>query len=190
MNEINNIIKCINDGGVVLLPTDTVYGLAVSPLNKKAIDTIYTLKSRPRNLNLPIMVSSHNDLIKLGLNINNNAMSLLNSKYVPGALSIVLGFESLPKVYWLSGREEVAIRIPDNKRLLTVLEKTGPLLVTSANKTGTSKTSNNIKDILDELNGVPNLVIDNGIINETPSTIVNCRLNPPVIERISRVASQ
>ncbi len=182
VKEIDDIIYSIKNGGVVLIPTDTVYGLAVSPLHKKGIDKLYKLKSRPRNMNLPIMVSSVKQLKELGLDINKPAQKLLESEWVPGALSLVLGFVSSHRVKWLTGRKEVAIRIPNDERLLCVLEKTGPLLVTSANKHKNS-TANNVEEILEELFGLPDLIIEGGQSNETPSTIVNCHSFPLEIER-------
>jgi len=185
--NVENIAECLLNGGVVLLPTDTVYGLAASPLHEKAVDKIFELKERPRTTNLPIMVASVKELEVFGVDLYPAVMRLFNSTFVPGDLTIVLGFKPEPLLPWLKGREECAIRIPNDERLLEVLRITGPLLVTSANKHGTPTTPINIKDILSELNGTPDLVIEGGIVENIPSTIVNCRLNPPVIERTGRI---
>ena len=184
LNQTNEIIRILLSGGVALIATDTVYGLAVLPTNEQAVEKIYALKCRPRNMFLPIMVANMEDLEALGLDINPIARKLFESALVPGAITFVLGFkdESL-KPYWLKTREEIATRIPDNELLLSVLKETGPLLVTSANKHGLSSTQPKVKDILAELNGVPDLVIEDGEGKEVPSTIINCRYNPPVIER-------
>jgi len=182
------IIECLKNGGVVLLPTDTVYGLASSPLHEKAKNKIFELKVRPMTTNLPIMVSSVADLDVFGVDLYPAVLRLFDSSFVPGDLTIVLGFKTEPLLPWLKGRIECAIRIPNDERLLEILQKTGPLLVTSANKHGTPTTPNNIKDILTDLNGKPDLVVDGGIVENIPSTIVNCRLNPPVIERTGRIS--
>lgn len=180
----------LNSGGVVLLPTDTVYGLAASPLSKKAVGKIFELKMRPGSVNLPIMVASIDNLNDLGVNLQSGAKRLFNSKYVPGDLTIILGFAPKPLVPWLNGRDECAIRIPNHNNLLKLLKETGPLLVTSANKHGVNPTPNNVNDILKDLNGEPDLVIDGGIVENIPSTIVNCRLNPPIVERTGRISEQ
>ena len=179
----NEIIDCLINGGVVLFPTDTVYGLAASPLHDCAIDKIFELKSRPKDRHLPIMVASIRDLELLGLDINSYALKLLESSLIPGALSIVLGFKNPPTLTWLQGRDEIAFRIPNEDNLLFILGKTGPLLVTSANKHGLAQTPSTVSEALLELNGTPAMVIDDGIRKEIPSTIVNCRFSPPVIER-------
>jgi L-threonylcarbamoyladenylate synthase len=188
MSNIKEIIDCLNNDGVLLVPTDTVYGLAIKPESELAIDKLYQLKSRPKSVNLPIMVHSPQAIEELGVELSDDAKKLLNSDLVPGALTLALGFKDQPTKEWLKGREEVAIRIPDDQNLLAILEKFGPLLVTSANKHG-NKTPNNVIAILNDLEGKPDFVIDDGIRNETPSTLVNCRVNPPVIEREGAIPS-
>ena len=184
LDKTKEIVEVLQNGGAILIATDTVYGLAALPTDEKAVDKIYSLKARPKNMNLPIMVADMHDLELLGLDINPIAKKLFESDLVPGAITFVLGFkdESL-KPYWLKTREEIATRIPDNELLLSVLRETGPLLVTSANKHGMPVTQAKVKDILAELCGTPDLVIEDGEGKEVPSTIINCRHNPPVIER-------
>ena len=184
IDKTDEIVQTLQNGGVVLIATDTVYGLAALPTNEKAIEKIYNLKCRPRNMFLPIMVANTHDLELLGLDINMYARKLFESYLVPGAVSFVLGFkdESL-KPSWLATRVEIATRIPDNTLLLSVLRETGPLLVTSANRHGNAVTQAKVKDILSELNGVPDLIIEDGEGKEVPSTIVNFRFDPPAIER-------
>jgi len=189
LDKTDEIVQTLQYGGVALIATDTVYGLAALPTNEKAVEKIYSLKCRPRKMFLPVMVADMHDLELLGLDINVNAKKLFLSNLVPGAITFVLGFkdESL-KPCWLASREEIATRIPDNALLLSVLKKTGPLLVTSANRHGLPVTQAYVKDILEELNGVPDIVIEDGAGKEVPSTIINCRFNPPVIERYGLIS--
>jgi len=188
LDKINETVQALQNGGVVLIATDTVYGLAALPTDEKAVEKIYSLKNRPRDMFLPIMVADMHDLELIGLEINANAKKIFESDLVPGAVTFVLGFkdDSL-KPYWLKSREEIATRIPDNALLLSVLKETGPLLVTSANKHGQPVTQAKVKDILAELNGAPDLIIEDGEGKEVPSTIINCRHNPPVIERYGMI---
>ena len=183
---VDKIADCLTAGGVVLLPTDTVYGLAILPGSEQSVDRIFSLKGRPRNVNLPIMVSSQGELAALGFDVNDTATRLLQSPLVPGSLTLAMGFRPGPRPGWLEGREEAAIRIPDDEWLLSVLRRTGPLLVTSANSHGT-ETPENLVDVLAQLHGVPDLAIDGGVLHTIPSTLVNCRLNPPVVERIGAI---
>src|ERR1044071_613994 len=184
--SVEEIVECLENGGVVLLPTDTVYGLAVSPHFEESIDRLFALKRRPRNVNLPIMVSSEAELEPLGFEITESARRLLRSPLIPGSLTVAMGFRSDYRPAWLEGREEAAGRIPNDERLLAVLRQTGPLLVTSANA-HSAETPDNVPDILAQLDGAPDLWIDGGILRTTASTLVNCRVDPPVIERLGVV---
>ena len=185
-NQVEDIVECLSKGGVVLIPTDTVYGLAVSPNFDKSIDRLFALKRRPRNVNLPIMVASDTELEPLGFELSESARRLLRSPLVPGSLTLAMGFRSEYRPEWLAGREEAAVRIPNDERLLAVLRKAGPLLVTSANA-HSAETPDNVSDILAQLDGAPDLFIDGGILRTTASTLVNCRVDPPVIERVGVV---
>ena len=186
MTDVEHIVSCLEHGGVVLLPTDTVYGLAVSPNFDESIDRLFALKRRPRNVNLPIMVASDADLEPLGFDITDAARRLLRSPLVPGSLTLAMGFRADNKPTWLAGRDEAAVRIPNDERLLAVLRKTGPLLVTSANA-HSAETPDNVHDILAQLDGAPDLSVDGGTLRTTASTLVNCRVDPPAIERLGVV---
>jgi L-threonylcarbamoyladenylate synthase len=182
IDDADEIVSCLQHGGVVLLPTDTVYGLAVLPVFDHAVDRLYALKRRPRSLPLPIMVASEDDLALMGVALNESAKGLLRSGLMPGALTLAMGFQDRPAPSWLVGREEIAIRIPDDEQLLAVLRVTGPLFVTSANIHGV-QTPESMLDILQMLDGKPDLAVDGGPRATVPSTLVNCRVQPPVIER-------
>ncbi|GAB4025571.1 L-threonylcarbamoyladenylate synthase [Spirosoma koreense] len=188
--EDSELIERIRSGEVALLPTDTVYGLAASPTHPEAIDKIFYIKSRPKNVNLPIMVASEADILELGLEVGENAGKLLHSPFMPGALTLVLGFTDAPRKAWLEGREEVAVRIPSDEWLLSILRQTGPLLVTSANTHGSKANMGNVKEILKEISALPDIVIDRGILSNTSSTIVNCRHNQLLLEREGPISFQ
>ena len=183
MTDVKNIVTCLETGGVVLIPTDTVYGLAVSPDFDESVTRLFKLKRRPRNVNLPIMVASDTELKPLGFEVSESAGRLLRSPLIPGSLTLAMGFSSDYRPAWLAGREEAAVRIPNDERLLSVLRQTGPLLVTSANA-HSAETPDNVADILAQLDGAPDLSIDGGTLRTTASTLVNCRVDPPRIERV------
>ena len=174
--------RVLEAGGVVLLPTDTVYGLAVSPDHDDAIDRLFVLKQRPRQRNLPVMVDSPGSLAPLGVAIGEGARRLLESDLMPGPLTVVLGFGHEGPCSWLEGRHEVAVRIPAEPFMLSLLQATGPLLVTSANLHGLP-TMQTVADILLQFTREPALAVDGGPRENVPSTLVNCAVDPPVIER-------
>ena len=180
--DVDAVAACLLQGGVVVIPTDTVYGIAALPSHQGAVDRLYLLKHRPRTKPLPVMVAASADLVSMGVELSPSAMRLLDSVYVPGPLTLAFGFVDGPRVAWLAGREEVAVRIPNDERLLAVIRKTGPLFVTSANAHGVA-TGEALTQVLPQLEGIPDLAIDGGILGTVASTLVNCRKDPPVIER-------
>lgn len=182
------IANKILSGDVALLPTDTVYGLAANPEYEQAVRKIFRLKNRPYTLNLPIMVADEASLRQLNVKIGLEAQRLLNSQLVPGDLTIIFGFLDKPTKKWLENRCECAVRIPKHEQLLEILQLTGPLLVTSANRHGANSTPTNIPEILADLNGKPDIIVEGGHIENIPSTIVNCNKKPAEIERTGRIS--
>lgn len=183
--DASEIAACLLGGGVVLLPTDTVLGLAASPWNADAVAKLYRLKRRPSERRLPVMVAEASQLGVLGVDVKPPAARLLASRFMPGPLTIALGFSS-DKPDWLAERDEVAVRIPADERLLAVLRLTGPLFVTSANAHG-APTPLDTGAALLQLDGSPDLVVPGRPGGSTPSTLVNCRVDPPAIERAGAV---
>ena len=180
---VEQVANSLFNGAVVLFPTDTVYALAAWPENDAAVERIYALKARPFGLMLPLLISSENDLLKIGAEVNESARNLLASPFVPGGLTLILGFDpTKPRPSWLEDRKEIGCRIPDDPFLLAVIAKTGPLFATSANRHG-QLTPRHLTDILLQLVGEPEVVIDDGPRTETASSIVNCCHIPPTIQR-------
>jgi L-threonylcarbamoyladenylate synthase len=180
--SVHDIAKRLLAGEVALIPTDTVYGLAAVPHLPFAVSRIFKLKGRSSNQNLPVMVSDVSRVTELGVCLNESARRAFASPFVPGALTIAVGFSGAARPGWLNGRDEVAIRIPACEFLRGILRATGPLLVTSANYHG-SKTPERVWEILKQLHGVPDIVVDGGTLSATPSTLLNCRKSPAVVER-------
>jgi L-threonylcarbamoyladenylate synthase len=180
---VEQVVVALQGGGVVLLPTDTVYGLAVRPGDDAALARLFAMKQRPLSRNLPVMVADADQARALGAQVTPVAATLL-AAFAPGALTVALGLVDPPG--WLAGRDEVAVRIPDDAFLLEVLRAAGPLLVTSANLSGRD-TPETMPEVLDQLDGAPDLAVDGGPRPTVPSTLVNCNLPTPAIERVGAV---
>jgi L-threonylcarbamoyladenylate synthase len=134
------------------------------------------------------MVASTADLASLGVEVTDSAQRLFDA-LSPGPLSVALGLRPGAAPAWLSGRVEVAVRIPDDAGMLGILRSTGPLLVTSAN-IHEQATPESVEQILATLDGAPDLVVDGGLRQVVPSTLVNCNLPAPVIERVGAVSPE
>ena len=180
-DETGRLATCLREGGVILLPTDTVYGLAVHPGRDDAVERLFAMKGRPGSRNLPIMVAAVDDLVVLGAEVTAPARRLF-AAFSPGPLTVAMGLRPGAAPAWLDGRVEVGVRIPDDKDLLALLAVVGPLLVTSANAHG-QPTPETVPEILVALEGTPDIVIDGGPRPVVPSTLVNCNLPEPVVER-------
>lgn len=180
---VEQVVATLRAGGVVLLPTDTVYGLAVHPADDAALARLFAMKQRPLTRNIPVLVADADQARELGAQITPAAAKLL-AAFAPGALTVALGLVDPPA--WLAGRDEVAVRVPADAFLLDVLRAAGPLLVTSANRSG-QETPETMPEVLAQLVGEPDLALDGGPRPTVPSTLVNCNLPTPVVERVGAV---
>jgi L-threonylcarbamoyladenylate synthase len=174
-------------GAVIVVPTDTVYGLAARPGDAGAVDTIYRAKDRPDQLQLPVLAATLDQVRQLGVAFSEAAMTLA-TRWWPGPLTLAFGFSpALPRPAWLAGREEVAVRIPQHAFLLALIQRTGALVVTSANRHGDA-TPATAGESASQLAPHVGLAIDGGVLDAVPSTLVNVRGTEPVIERTGAIA--
>ena len=186
MTDAERVVETLSGGGIVLLPTDTVYGLAVHPLHgADALPRLFAMKRRPLTRNLPIMVATPAQAEDLGADVTGPAKRLL-AAFSPGPLTLALRLDQRTAPDWLAERDEVAVRIPDDPLLLEVLRAVGPLLVTSANLHA-QETPESMRQVLDRLDGEPDLALDGGVRPTVPSTLVNCNLPNPAVERVGAV---
>jgi L-threonylcarbamoyladenylate synthase len=176
-------------GAVVVVPTDTVYGLATRPDLADAVDAVYRAKERPAGLPLPVLAASMAQVRALGVEVT-GAAAALGSAWWPGPLTLAFGFSAdSPRPAWLAGRDEVAVRIPDHAFLLALIARTGVLLVTSANRHGV-ETPAAADDAGRALSPYVSLVVDGGILATSPSTLVNVRTPDAVVEREGAISSR
>jgi L-threonylcarbamoyladenylate synthase len=174
--------EVLRGGGVVVVPTDTVYGLAARPDDVGAVQTVYRVKGRPQGMHLPVLAASVAQVRALGVAFPAGADALAR-RWWPGPLTMALGFQAgLDRPDWLAGRDEVAVRIPDHDFLRTLLQRTGVLVVTSANPHG-APTPLTAHDVAAGLGPSVGLVVDGGMLRDVPSTLVNVREAEPVVER-------
>lgn len=171
-SELNKIKKILDNDGVIIFPTDTVYGIACNCFSEKAIKKIFDIKKRPENK--PINVLSNNlDKIKLvSKNINEKEKFLID-KYMPGALTIILDKNEKVSDILTAGLDTIGVRIPKNNISLRILENVSyPLATTSANISGDSA-GIKITDFLKEFDGLVDAIIDGGETDlKVASTIV------------------
>src|SRR5918993_1849217 len=125
----------IGRGELVLLPTDTVYGVAADAFTPAAVTGLLAAKNRGRAMPVPVLVPEASTLAGLVLNLPEVA-NRLAQEFWPGGLTLVL--EHAPSLAWDLGDAEgtVAVRLPDDDLARDLLRRTGPLAVSSANRSG------------------------------------------------------
>ena len=168
---MEKIKKELKNGGAVVLPTETVYGLFAKALDKKAVDHVYQLKRRPRDKALNLNVASLDDI----LNFSKNQPPYLNKlveSFLPGPLTIIL--EANDKVpYWVnSDLTTVGFRMPSHPVTLELIREFGPLIGPSANISGhTSGIS--FEEILKDLDKEVLGIEDDAFLTGQDSTIID-----------------
>ena len=149
--------QVIKKGGIVIFPTDTVYGIGCNPYNINAVKKIYEIKSREKIKSLPVLAYSL-DIVKEITCIDSFTEKIIK-KYWPGPLTLILKLTDKKLKKSLKLDKKIAVRIPDSKCTLKLLEKCGLLVGTSANISGNSSYTNpnecikNIKNYDIFLNG-------------------------------------
>jgi len=132
---IEKASKIIKSGGVVVFPTDTVYGIGCDPYNKEAIQKIYKIKSRESSKSLPILAFSKDVAAKI-VEFDKNAEKIAE-KIWPGPLTLILKLTDEKLKESLNIDNKIAIRVPRHQCTLELLEKCNFLVGTSANISGT-----------------------------------------------------
>ena len=192
-------MAALRAGALVVVPTDTVYGLAAVPGDAEAVQAVYRAKDRPEGMHLPVLAASPEQVRSLGVAFNEAAQTLAR-RWWPGPLTLAFGFEDgagagagpgpgagPARPGWLAGRTEVAVRIPDHDFLRAVLAEAGPLLVTSANPHG-APTPRRADEVAAALGRSVHLIVDGGPLTEVPSTLVSVSGAVPVLEREGAIA--
>lgn len=179
--------QAIQRGGLVVFPTDTVYGLAADAFDPAAVRRLLEAKGRGRDMPPPVLVSAAGTLDALAVRIPEYAR-LLVAAHWPGALTVVCHQQE--SLRWDLGdtRGTVAVRMPDHELAREILERTGPLAVSSANLTGQLAATD--ADGADEMLGAKVAVIIDGgeTADATPSTIIDATTDRPRLLRAGAIS--
>jgi L-threonylcarbamoyladenylate synthase len=149
---LKKAVEVIKRGGFVAFPTETVYGLAADYLNKGTIQRLYRIKKRPKHKPFTIHISDFDELIRLSCEISLFSKKLI-SKFWPGPLTLI---------FKTSTGAKVGVRMPRNKLALEFISMCAiPIVAPSANISG-KKPPRNAEDVLKDLDGKIDLVLDGG----------------------------
>ena len=159
--DIKRIVKEINNGNLVITPTDTVYGILASS-KEYVVNKVYEAKKRSKNKSFIVLISSYEMLDSIVDNVTDIHKDLMD-RYWPGMLTIIFDKKD---------GGTIGVRYPNHKELLEIIDLVGePLISTSVNISGHG-TITSIKEIDSELMNYISYIEDNGVIDSKSSTIV------------------
>ena len=169
------IASILSSGGVGIIPTDTLYGVVGSALNKKTVERIYKLRRRDLKKPMIILISSKNDLKKFGIKINSQQEKVLK-KIWPGKISVILDCPLKKYAYLHRGTKTLALRFPKDRWLINFMKKTGPLVAPSANLAG-KEPAKNFTEAKKYFGKKVDFFVDKGKLKSEPSTLIRLSKN-------------
>lgn len=173
--------------GLVVMPTDTVYGLACDAFDPTGVRRLLRAKGRGRAMPTPVLIGSADTLRALATKLTDDIRALA-SAFWPGGLTLIC--RQQPSLRWDLGdaRSTVALRIPDHQDAIDLLSDNGPLAVSSANLTGHPPAAN-VQEAYDMLRDSVDVYLDGGPARgNLPSTIVDCTADLLKVVRVGVIS--
>ncbi|MBA3732986.1 threonylcarbamoyl-AMP synthase [Patescibacteria group bacterium] len=170
----DKIIENLNsEGGVVVMPTDTIYGILGRAFDPKAVDKIYQIKKRTPDKPFIILIADISDLSKFSIQFSDTDKEIFY-KIWPGPFSVEFEVNNETFTYRSFGKK-LALRLPDNDLLREIIRHTGPLVAPSANLEG-EPPAKNIEEAKEYFGDGVDMYVDNGeILEGEPSTLISLR---------------
>ena len=186
--ELKNIANILKEGGIVVFPTETVYGIGADATNDKAVEKIFKAKGRPQDNPLIVHISDYEMLKYVATNINNIEKKLMD-KFWPGPLTIILKSNNKVADSVTAGLDTVGVRMPSNDIALKIIEASNrPIAAPSANVSG-RPSGTKIEDIYSELKDRIDLFVDGGPTDiGIESTVVKVENNTAIILRPGKIS--
>ena len=178
--DIEKIYDILNNGGIVITPTDTVYGIMGDALNEDVIRRVYEVKRRPFTKPLLLLVSSFEMLLDYVLDITDNERELLQKFR---GVTIILKKNNKISNLITSGNDTVGIRIPDDDDLIRIIERLNRPVISSSANISDEEVITSISMLDEELKSNIDYIYDGGEIISSSSTIVKFNNDKLVILR-------
>ncbi len=176
-----SIVKILINGGIGVLPTDTLYGLVGQALSKRAVSRIYKLKKRNPRKPMLILIGSIKDLNLFKIKFSKKRQNLL-LKFWPGRVSIILSCSPKKFSYLHRGIKTLAFRLPKKLSLIRLLRRTGPLVAPSANPERL-KPAKTIKEAKKYFGDKVDFYFSQGKLISLPSTLIAIKNGKIIIKR-------
>lgn len=187
-DALHRCVEVLQNGGLVVFPTDTVYGVAAWPWNEEAVARLYQVKKRPPEKAIPLLLSDAEQISRVAA--MPPGVERLAARFWPGGLTLVL-----PKAESVSHRisagSTVAVRVPGLPLARSMIRAAGGVLaVTSANISG-QPSPVTAQEAAEQLSGQVELILDGGPCPVgVPSTLLDCTVTPPALLRRGAVSEQ
>lgn len=180
---IKEAVRIIRNGGIVLYPADTIYGLGCDPFNTQALARIIRLKGRPERKGMLLLISNLQWVEKLATKVSTEAMDFCRNIW-PGPVTVLLNASKLLPDYISGDLNKVGLRIPDSKFLQSWLDQLeNPIVSTSANLSGHAP-SRVLADLVQSFGSEVDLFLESGDLPESvPSSVIDFTSSHPVVVR-------
>ncbi|MCD4791484.1 MAG: threonylcarbamoyl-AMP synthase [Bacteroidales bacterium] len=176
LRQIKIVVECLNDGGVIIFPTDTIYALGCDIYKSKAIERVARIKGiKKEKANFSFLTHDLSQLSDYTKPINNEVYKLMKST-LPGPFTFILNANNnVPKIFQ-SKKKTVGIRIPDNNIPAEIIRELGnPIMSTSIHdEDEIIEYTTDPELIYEKFNSMVDIVIDGGYGDNEPSTIIDC----------------
>ncbi len=181
--NIKSVTATLLKGGVIIYPTDTIYGLGCSIFEHKAVERICKIKNiDPHKAQLSFICSDLSDLSKYTKNISTPLYRMLKSA-LPGPYTFILpASKQVPKILQ-SKKDTIGLRVPDNKIACAIIKELGHPILSASLPGDMVEEYTDPELIYEKFNKLVDIVIDGGIGGMIPSTIIDCTQEPPVTLR-------
>lgn len=182
---IKQVVTVLQNGGVAILPTDTIYALVADIYQHKAIDKIGRIKGvKVEKSNFSFLCSDLKDISTFTKNIDRSIYRLLK-RALPGAYTFILEASSEVPSIFRSRKKTIGIRVPDQPIIKGVIELLGhPLLATSLHADDTiTEYPTDPNEINERYGNVVDIIVDAGYGSNVPSTVIDCTSGEPVVVR-------
>ncbi|MEK7585834.1 MAG: L-threonylcarbamoyladenylate synthase [Patescibacteria group bacterium] len=182
-NDWSKAISILKRGGVIVAPTDTLYGILAKATNKKTVERIYKIKGRDEDKPFIVLISTFNDLNKFGIRLTADQGKILDTLW-PGKISVILSCTSLKFKYLHRGTKTIAFRMigKRNPNLYHLIKKVGPVVAPSANLQG-GKPAKNVWQAKKYFGNTVDMYMCGHTKTSKPSTLVQFKNNKLVVLR-------
>jgi tRNA threonylcarbamoyl adenosine modification protein (Sua5/YciO/YrdC/YwlC family) len=184
MRLLRQVVDILERGGIIIYPTDTVYGIGCDLFNKKAVEKIYEIKRRDRKQPFSFVCSDLSDISKYAV-VPTYAYKIMRH-LLPGPYTFVMGASRMVPKTLLPRRREVGIRIPDNMICLTLVREFGRPVISTSVKNAAGEIMTDPEEMEEEFKHRVDCVIDGGVVGDELSSVVSLVEETPQVIRAAK----